>query len=372
MSDGKQETSPYQEQKESFGGRTFDTILVFGHAPIKPLLLEEELTPSQREEWKSFTTNPLQGNQDGFEPEFRVLEGMHAQELRVLQGKPQLLLARRIELQHIGRLVLNRVSRVNALSAGLALYLGVTDKLILSGAGTIPRKASGDPVNLPKEVFDQTPSEAEMMKDVIVRRFGDDMSRKIIIEGNSVNTLENFVQILKLEPQLTKAAIIAPAFHLERLLTLARLHSIAIEPFGSIKDADLLKDRAAIRNKQAYTAILDHMNDPKLNPEQAFRITSDNKWHEALIQPQRVGYWLGYITELDIDRMQNIVDLLKSTDFYEPAKDAFLAAGLDFSEYTEQKLRDLSDAQMIKLRTKLKEAYHGKGKPLREKAVEGL
>lgn len=412
-------------RRKYFGENKFGVLVAVGHSPVKALLLPEELSQKQRQEWDVFITHPLQGNEQGREPEFRVLGGTYLETIRDIQDrsdiddetKNKLVIAKRIELQHTGRLVLNRISRINALAAGLALYLGLTNKLILSGAGTIPKQVSGDTVNLPQDVFDNTPSEAEMMKDIILKTYGrlmferdipqvmlnkkyteqfglqvdyetekyknlleDEFKRyfneslfeKIGIEGKSVNTLENFGEILKNWPDLRSAAIIFPGFHLERLQSLAKLHSIDIEPFGALRDADLLKARAALRNKKTYVAMLDFMNDPLRSEEQAFRVNNDNKWLRALIEPKRIGYWLGYITELDRDRLQNVIDMIASTLFREPAREAFVLAGLEFDKYTSQPLSELSIEDVQLLRDNLKKTFHGKGKPAREKAVDGL
>jgi hypothetical protein len=132
---------PYQEQKEKWG-KKFNIVIVFGQGPVKPVLLPDELTKEQKRLWQEFKTDPLHK----IEPDFRVVEGVYLKELQEIderndlsqEQKNKLKEEKRKEWQQVGRFGLNRWGRENALAAGLALYLGITDKLILSGGRTIP------------------------------------------------------------------------------------------------------------------------------------------------------------------------------------------------------------------------------------------
>ena len=67
-----EEKHPYQEQKEALAGRKFETLIVFGQGPVKPVLLTEELTPEQKNQWDNFKKDPLHNR----EPDFRVIEAI--------------------------------------------------------------------------------------------------------------------------------------------------------------------------------------------------------------------------------------------------------------------------------------------------------
>ena len=197
-----QEQSPYQEQKELQGKNKFERLIVFGQGPVKPVLLENELTIDQKTEWQNFKKDSLHNK----EPNFRVVEGsVYLSQLEDIDKrvdlknneKKQLKELKRQEWQRLGRFALNRWGRENALAAGLSLYLGITDKVILSGGQTIPDWAKSF---LPPERLQSWPSEAKLMKDIIVRRFGDMYFKKhgksieavLDIEDGSTNTLLNF------------------------------------------------------------------------------------------------------------------------------------------------------------------------------------
>lgn len=61
---------PYQELKESLGGKKFETLIVFGQGPVKPVLIPEELDEEQKVLWEKFKKDPLRQK----EPDFRVIE----------------------------------------------------------------------------------------------------------------------------------------------------------------------------------------------------------------------------------------------------------------------------------------------------------
>ena len=168
---------PYQEQKEQQqqGKEKFEKLIVFGQGPVKPVLLYEELTPDQNKEWEEFKKDPLHNK----EPDFRVIEGDAYLSSFVdidkrpdlnTEEKTKLKELKRQEWQNMGRFALNRWGRENAIAAGLALFLGNTNKVIFSGGQTIPDWAKK---SLPTERLQNWPSEAKLMKDIIVRRFGN-------------------------------------------------------------------------------------------------------------------------------------------------------------------------------------------------------
>lgn len=223
----------------------FDTLIVFGQGPVKPVLVSNELTPEQKTEWEEFKKDPLHNK----EPGFRVIEGdldknvylsvlsdIDKRDDITTEEKNTLKELKRQEWQRIGRFGLNRWGRENALAAGHALMDGITDKLILSGGKTIPKWVKE---LLPPERIENWPAEAELMKDIIVRRFGDDYQKKygksinaaIDVEINSTNTKSNFEFLIAKNPDLlskgVSAGVLSTDFQMNRILALTKLFSIS-------------------------------------------------------------------------------------------------------------------------------------------------
>jgi len=133
----KRKLSKQKRRKPKKPKKSVDLLIVLGQGPVKPLLLEKDLSPQQREHWEKFKQDPLHYADESdkerprYEPDFRVVEGPFARELAGLDESQ--IEAKLIEWQQMGRFGLNRWGRENALAAGFALVSGYTDRLLLSG-----------------------------------------------------------------------------------------------------------------------------------------------------------------------------------------------------------------------------------------------
>lgn len=332
------EQQPYQEQKELLGKLHFDSLIVFGNGPIKPLLRPEQLTPEQQRVWENFKLAPLQNN----EPEFRVLE------VRADEGNIQ---EKQGRWQQAGRFGLNRWGRQGALAAGLALYLGVTDRLILSGGKTMPSWA--------KDVLDENtlanwPSEASLMRDIIIRRYGDLFKERygksieecLTVEGHSTNTLENFAYTINNSPGLTgkeKVGLMGADFHIRRISELAHIFSVWEAPRGQLSSQELLRERATIRNKDNYNEMQRYLRDALRNPDLRQRLEGEERWERGLIDESYLSYWLGYLSQVeDPAVIQQVMTALNDPSWKAQATREFQKVGLDFDHFAQEDLVRLS------------------------------
>jgi len=300
---------------------------------------------------------------------------------------------KREKWQRIGRFGLNRWGRENALAAGLALYLGITDKVILSGGRTIPewyknilreKFIAQNPDILQDEVeshFQQWlntywPSEAELMKDIIVQRFGKmyqdrygkSIEEAILIENESTNTLLNFANSINKNPDLLnqnkKIGFLATDFHMRRTLFLAKLFSLIdlpVEEIASeakrilaqltnvfviddenepaIKSQTILKKRAEIRGKQTYIKIQDWLLNLDENPDLQARVKGEQRWTKGLTDPQFLAYYACYFGEFNkqevLKPLQKFLKLLSQPEWLEQARKIFNQHGLNFDEFSE-------------------------------------
>ena len=331
-----------------------DTLIVFGQGPVKPVLLETELTEEQRKKWEEFKEDPLHKE----EPDFRVIEDKaHLKEIEKIQEnkeltqeeKEKLIKEIRNKWQHSGRLALNRWGRQNAMAAGLALFSGATKELILSGGKTMPSWAKE---KLPEEIIENWPSEAELMKDLIVRRYGKLYQEKygrpieeaIKIEDKSTNTLENFAYTINNHPDIFEKSVgfLAADFHLRRVGIIARLFSFKDTPKVEFGAQKLLEKEAQKRKKEKLKKMLDIMRDPLENPEFAEKLKGEERWERGLIDPQYLSYWLGYIGLIeDPKTIQKTLKKLRNPYWVKSARELFEKVGLNFDEISEKDLERL-------------------------------
>ena len=356
-----QEQSPYQEQKELQGKNKFERLIVFGQGPVKPVLLENELTIDQKTEWQNFKKDSLHNK----EPNFRVVEGsVYLSQLEDIDKrvdfknneKKQLKELKRQEWQRLGRFALNRWGRENALAAGLSLYLGITDKVILSGGQTIPDWAKSF---LPPERLQSWPSEAKLMKDIIVRRFGDMYFKKhgksieavLDIEDGSTNTLLNFTNSIVKEPSLISPnninGLLATDFHMNRCQILSELFMVRSEPNFNVKAQSILEQRAKIRRKIKYQEMQKWLTDIENNPDLKLdRIPGEKRWTKGLTDPEFTSYFMTYFSVFNtpetIPILQNAINLLKDPKRIELVREDFQKVGLNFDHFSEEDLLKLS------------------------------
>jgi len=363
------------QEKEPVKNQGFEKIIVFGQGPVKPVVFQEELTPEQKTQWDDFKKDPLHKK----EPDFRVIgekeEGAFFQTIQDIEAKKdlrpkerqKLIELKRQEWQKMGRLSLNRWCRQNALTAGVALCSGSTSEVILSGGKTIPDWAKE---KLPPERLSQWPSEAALMKDIIIRRFGDLYLKKfgksietaVIVEDKSTNTLENFAFTVNNNPDLLdqekNIGLLGADFHVGRISVIANLFSVQEAPDGQIRAQNELKKRAIARKKLTYQNMLNYMTNALANSDLQQRIKGEERWESGLVDPQYLNYWLGYIGLVeDPQVLQNVVSCLNSPQWIESARLSFKTAGLDFDTIAQEDL--------IKFQTQEQAKY----KELREKLV---
>lgn len=337
----REEMVPYQEQKELLGKRQLDTIIVFGNGPVKPLLLPEQMTEEQRVVWEQFKQNPLKST----EPDFRILEG----EFGSTQESPE---QRQDRWQHTGRFGLNRWGRQGALAAGLTLYLGATKKLILSGGKTMPGWAKDV---LTQEQINNWPSEAELMKDIIVRRFGDlyqkqygvPIEERIIVEDKSTETTENFAYSVNKYPELAgqeKVGLLGADYHVRRIAVLAHIFSIWEAPRGQYSAQELLRERAEIRDDGYYKEMQKYLRDALDNPDLRRRLEGEHRWEGALADEAYLGYWIGSLSKIQNPEMiQRVLTALSDPAWKAHAAKVFTQVGLDFEHFLEEDLLKLQD-----------------------------
>ena len=351
---------PDQEQKEQLGKKKFDTLIVFGQGPVKPVLLSDELTSEQKTEWEEFKKDPLHGK----EPNFRVLESSSF--LEVLsdidkrsdispEEKKQLIELKRQEWQNLGRFALNRWGRENALAAGHALMEGITNKLILSGGKTIPKWVKE---LLPSDRIENWPAEAELMKDIIVRRFGDDYQKKygksietvIDLEINSTNTKSNFEFLIAKNPNLlskdVSAGVLSTDFQMNRILALTKLFSISSSDDWKIEAQKYINTIAErLRSphfKQMYKNIQEWLMNIDENTDLQTRISSETKFTQELQDPLSFAYFFkSFNTPETIPALQNLLQLLNQPEFVARTKLIFEKVGLNFAEFADENLLEL-------------------------------
>lgn len=357
---------------ESTKGEFVDMMLVFGQGPVKPVLFESELTQDQKEAWRDFTRDPLQKT----EPDFRVVNSREFDDIRARTDltdteKEELIRLKRDKLQHTGRLALNRWGRQNALAAGALLVAGDTTEVLLSGGPTIPAWAKE---SLPQHMLDNWPSEAELMKDIIISRFADAYQKKfgrsietvISTEARSTNTLENLAHSLNTDVSLTKPdariGLLATDFHIQRSALITQMFSIESNTDDQHGAQSVLGARATKlpKNsyaKHAYDRILSHLNDVNTNVDLQSRIQNEDRWTSGLVEPAHLAYWLGYFGMVNDPKViQRALESLSDPKWQEQARSEFAKVGLDFDAFSGQDLQRLEaehPAEFLGLQTKL-------------------
>ena len=257
--------------------------------------------------------------------------------------------------QRTGNYALNRWGRENALAAGLGLVSGVTDRLILSGGKTKPDLAK-EQITLPEERLAAWPSEAELMKQIIVGRYGSQYEKNhpgksiedaIQIEDKSDNTLENLAFTINNRPELlakeTKVGLLATDFHIRRVALLTHMFSVREQPKGQLSAQQELLELADARGKTKLREIQEHLTDALKNEDLRNRLKGEERWEEGLIEPDYVSYWVGFpgVVE-DPTVIQNVITALQDPAWIEATRREFAEKGLNFDSFTETDLRDLA------------------------------
>jgi hypothetical protein len=329
------------------------------------------LSPQQREHWEKFKQDPLHYADESdkerprYEPDFRVVEGPFARELAGLDESQ--IEAKLIEWQQMGRFGLNRWGRENALAAGFALVSGYTDRLLLSGGKTKPTWAGE---KLSPTRLDAWPSEAQLMADVIRRRFGQMYQEQygkpidsvIVLEDKSTNTLTNFAHSMDSQDGkaildgMIKAGVLGTNFHVPRGEDIATLFAPGTELANGVSAQSLLSERVTeMKNGEVYRKILDWMSDPE-NSDLRAREAWEKVWSHGLNDPELLTYWLGYLGMVEDPRvLQDTVQKLNSDpDRRNQAILAFYQADrLDFEQLSATDLTSLPQEEFKQIAEKL-------------------
>lgn len=372
-----------------------DLLIVFGQGPVKPLFRREDFNPSieadkaRLEEWDKFKKDPLHST----EPDFRILDteshlSLEGEELNPFlkntkDKTPEELDAQMIEWQNQGRFGLNRWGRENAIASGFALLSGQALKVDLSGGKTIPEWAKS---KLSQARLDSWPSEAALMRDIIVRRFGKLYQEKfgkpiedaIILEDASLNTLENFANTVNLNPQVLEPGVaggLATDFHAPRTERIGFLFT-GEDGFDSLSAQSVLNQRLGERNakreglnsvnaktgelkpvgnKMIYQEIVDWMLNPK-NADLGARSANEKAFDGALQDPELLTYWLGYVGIVEDPRVltKTVQRLSSDPRFSAAAQEAFNLAGLDFTIISKTDLINMDKFEFDSIREKLR------------------
>jgi hypothetical protein len=343
--------------------KSVDLLIVLGQGPVKPLLRGEELDSSMQKAWADFKTDPLHNT----EPDFRVVEGeAYLSELEGIKDQAEID-AKLAQWQQLGRFGLNRWGRENALSAGYALVSGYTDKLLLSGGKTMPAWAKE---KLSPERIENWPSEAQLMADIISRRFGPmyqelygkSIDLAIVTEDRSTNTLENFANSMNSDQGQEilngkiKTGVLAADFHVPRGEDIACLFAPGAELDKGLSAQEVLLKRVAeAKTKVVYQQILNWMSNTK-NPDLRAREGMEKVFSEALHDPDLLTYWLGYVGIVEDPRaLQATFEQLNSDPLLKPqATDAFKLAGLDYNKLAGVDLTQMSHDDFRQIAEKLK------------------
>jgi hypothetical protein len=372
------EKRPYQVQKELHRGTKYDIGVVFGAGPVKDVRFLSELTADEKTSWQKFKEAP----RHQVEPEYYVIDDtshgfdkvgveknpFNLDDIRnnnIPEEEKQVLVeARRQRWMNEGKFSTVRWGKFNAYAAGLSLYLDVTDKLLLTGGRTIPKAV--------RETADKQtwPSEAETMRDLIIRRFGKLMFKKdhpemkdpsevdyrtyletelkprLIIEDEAETTPENVVYSVNKNPDLfrpgSRIALISNEHQLPRATEFLRRFA-GINEVGHISAQSLLLERASIRDKGNYKELMQFFTDETANQDLKKRSDVDREKVQRMQDPQRILYWFGYLGMLnDGSRAQAVIsDLLKTEDvltrqrFVNALSLSFAEAGLLYSNRPE-------------------------------------
>lgn len=332
----------------------FDTTIVFGQGPIKEVKLASELSDPEIEIWERFKSHPASIE----EPDFYILP------------KDPGPLKRR-EMQHMGRFALKRLGRFNALAAGYALLVGQTNELIFSGGRTTTvalRKKfekqfkESDPLSptlsdeeLARRVdqyikyMARWPSEAELMADIVRRRYGRQYREKygkgieeaLRIEDEATNTIENIVLIINKHPEVLgkRVGLLTSNHHVDRARILANTFDIESTGKDRIKAQDLLERRARARKRNKYSTLLE-ANLPEIS-----RFTEgETRLMRGLSEPQFLEYWIGYVGKIENPSvLQHVLKKFQSEGWKNAMRVAFQKIGLDFDKFNETDLIKLSE-----------------------------
>jgi hypothetical protein len=347
--------------------------LAFGQGPIKPVLLPDELTTQQREEWQLFKNRQYKDPQTGEikstanhyelkEPEFRVIESESY--LKQLQDASEQERQRlRVHWQHESRFALHRYGRMVALATGAALASGKVDTVILCGGRTIPgwAKAEGTPLSL--DQLQSWPSEASLMKQLIIQRFGKKYESRIKLEESSPTTIHNVALAVKEHGNLFDSAedivTITTDAHVTRAATITSLMTDGDTHVSHYPSETELEKRALAHGKEVYENMLDFFHNPTTNYVAALREQKEELLTDELtdLRVQTIWEMTGRVLPDLHDTIVRIVK--KDSPWKEAAKPIFTEYGLDI----EDKITGL---RLVHLRSEKPQTYEELSKKIRQ------
>lgn len=321
----------------------FDDLIIIAGGTVKAVLLPSELTTDQRIQWEEFRTDPISTP----EPNFYVIEEdplLH--ELKRIQGRHDIdlnkkkkeMIKKRLSWQQTGRFALTRWGRQNALACGVSLIQNTAHHLFIVGSTQIPAWAK---YRLPAEVLDEWPSEAELMKKTIMRRFGKLYQEKYrraietsITVVKSNDTLSGMGEIFKKYPEISdhsSVALFGNDYMINRVLALSTL-------FANTKP----KSNEDISKEWIYQSLSSFFQYALNSRELRDIMIEEQRWERSVIDDDFLMYWVGYLKPIShLPVLQNTINALKNETWLKSASNEFNKAGINFNEFTETDLRIL-------------------------------
>ena len=343
---------PYQELKEHLGPQKYEAVIVFGEGPVKRVIFSDELTPEQKQQWDESNKNPRAQK----ELNFRVVDYKTRGLTPDAKDREEL----RANLEQMGRFSYKRYGELNALAAGLVLYTGKTDRIILSGGRTTPEDKIKQGLGFP--------SEAELMRDLIIKIYGRKMYERdypenipavafeeykktklkdcFIIEDSATNTIDNIIRSINHAPETFFNKVTAPEIGLlgndhqvERTAQLLKLftgNEKGAHPISAQRD--VLMPFASFRNKSGkkgfFPELLRYMTGEPTNADLQEKTRGEAVGREKLKKPEDMFWWLGYVGHSDVPEVFNVImTKLKQPEWRLYAKKGFELLGLDFEHF---------------------------------------
>lgn len=336
------------------------TMLLLGQGPVKPVLKPEELTTEQRTQWEIFKKSPLHQA----EPEFRVLDESFTKipepeeewwYTTSVQDRANFKAgwerSAKLEWQETPRFALNKYGRVIALAGGTALMNGLTEKLVICGGKTIPKWAKADGANpLPAETLEHWPTEASLMKKLVITRFGDlyekqfgkPIEEAIVVEEGSTTSIYNIANAVEDNPQLfgetDNISLLTADFHLDRVVALTEMMLEEVPGSKAVYPAEtILQERYSGKVKMG-SRIMQEITS-SANPEVAKRLTKEGRLIKELTDPRVYGLW-SLTGKVMAELHDDVIRFLKP-DWIAAAAPLFTEAGLDINKFTAADLENL-------------------------------
>jgi hypothetical protein len=349
-----QSTSPQpQNSSELF---KFDTTIVFGEGPVRPILLPHEVASDQAVAWENYKRDPQRFKEPNFwimqQP--RYLAQLTKIDLMNITDEEKAVLreAKIMEWQKTGWFGLKQWGRQNALAAGCALYTGLTEKIVLSGGRT---KSKWTRENIPQSRLDAWPSEAELMADIIERYYGKLYEKRyqrpirevITIEDRATNTLENFAYTINKHPELLaenkRVGFLTAKHHLKRVSLLAQIFSIRHADESKLCAQDILCKQEVVSQIDTEEDILEEVRMFQKSQRIKELEQTEAQLIRGLLEPQYLTYWFGYLGDVKNPTvLREAMRRLNEPQWSEVARGVFQQLGLNMHEYTKNDICELA------------------------------